>query len=72
MPNTFWARIDSNTAGNPSLNLTVDDALQITFINEDIFGNPGDYEFDADGAGGADARIDLVGVTGLSASDFLL
>ena len=46
MPNTFWARIDSSTAGNPSLNLTVDPAIQITFVNEDIDGNPGDYLLD--------------------------
>ena len=62
MATQFWARIDSGTANNPSLNLTVDDAILIEFVNEDILGNPGDFLIDDDAANGRDddtvVRID--------------
>ena len=50
MPDTFWARTDSNSAKNPALNLTGDPAIQITFVAS---GTNGDIILDYD-AGGID------------------
>ncbi len=48
MPDTFWARTDSNSAKNPALNLTGDPAMQITFVPS---GPSGDIILDYDGGG---------------------
>ncbi len=39
MPQTYWARIDSNNANNPALNLTGDPAFEITFARSGANGD---------------------------------
>lgn len=46
MPTTYWARVDSNTANNPALNLKSDPAVQITFVP---FGANGDILLETNG-----------------------
>ena len=54
MPTQFWARIDSNTANNPSVNLKGDPAVFLTFRAETPDGDPGDYQIDVDPTTGRD------------------
>jgi len=60
---THYARIDSNSANNPALNLTGDSAIQFTFINETASGGSGDYYLDVPTGGGVDpdTQIDIGG-----------
>lgn len=61
MPTSYWARIDSNTANNPALNLTGDPSVFVTFVPS---GTGGDILLDANGgAADPDTQIEIDGVT---------
>lgn len=61
MPTSYWARIDSNSANNPALNLTGDPSLLITFVPS---GSNGDILLDANaGAADPDTQVEIGGVT---------
>lgn len=59
MPTTFWARVDSNTANNSSLNLTGDDAVEITFVPS---GTDGDVILEG-GVADPDTEVQIAGVS---------
>lgn len=60
MASTFWARVDSNNANNPALNLTGDPALQITFVPS---GTNGDLLLEyASGSVDPDTQVSIDGV----------
>jgi hypothetical protein len=49
MDTSFWARTDSNSAGNPALNLTKADALEIKFVWSSPTSGGGDVILEANG-----------------------
>ena len=53
MQRSFFARVDSNSANNPALNLTGDPAIQLTFIDQTPGGGAGDLQLEQNG-GSAD------------------
>ncbi|MDU8912956.1 Hint domain-containing protein [Aestuariicoccus sp. MJ-SS9] len=56
---TFWARIDSNSANNPALNLTGDPAVQFSLVES---GPNGDLTLDTNGgAPDPDTQVDIGG-----------
>ena len=62
---TYFARIDSNTAGNASINLTGAPALEITFVEDTTAANGGDLAIEQ-GPGGTtdpDTLVEINGVT---------
>lgn len=65
---SFWARIDSNSANNPALNLTGDAAIEIEFLAETATGDPGDRLLDTSVDGPDPDTVVLIGGTTYSFS----
>ncbi len=65
MATDFWVRFDSNSANNPSLNLTGAPAIQITFVAETPGGGSGDFTLDqpAPGVADPDTVVSIGGTT---------
>lgn len=57
---SYYARVDSNSANNPALNLTGAPATQITFVNETATGGAGDLILDQPTGGGVDPDTQVV------------